>query len=199
MPKYWDSEGNEIGFKAALKFQATNPIGYAQAQTRGRRAKRTGASISEVANSFRGIKITDDGRIESSQGGGSVAGARATVETSGTKAIASRRTMMRTVTPLAVLGQKKMESDTRQCFLVIEGQGWAVTESVPMDEEGAARAFAAKVNAAAAAAGSPGAPGAAPEGVDVTEQIAKLATLRDQGILTEDEFASKKAELLARM
>lgn len=34
---------------------------------------------------------------------------------------------------------------------------------------------------------------------DVTEQIEKLATLRDRGILTEDEFAAKKAELLGRI
>jgi hypothetical protein len=34
---------------------------------------------------------------------------------------------------------------------------------------------------------------------DVTEQIAKLAVLRDQGALTEAEFAAKKAELLGRL
>ncbi|MEY2431414.1 MAG: hypothetical protein QOC92_1139 [Acidimicrobiaceae bacterium] len=34
---------------------------------------------------------------------------------------------------------------------------------------------------------------------EVTEQIAKLAALRDQGVLTEDEFAAKKAELLDRI
>jgi Short C-terminal domain len=34
---------------------------------------------------------------------------------------------------------------------------------------------------------------------DVTEQIAKLAVLRDQGALTEEEFAAKKAELLGRI
>jgi hypothetical protein len=33
----------------------------------------------------------------------------------------------------------------------------------------------------------------------VTERIAKLAALRDQGALTEDEFAAKKAELLDRI
>ncbi len=44
------------------------------------------------------------------------------------------------------------------------------------------------------------APGAAPEAQpDVTEHIAKLAALRDQGILTDEEFATKKAELLARL
>lgn len=35
--------------------------------------------------------------------------------------------------------------------------------------------------------------------VDVTEQLHKLASLRDAGILTEEEFATKKAELLARL
>lgn len=34
---------------------------------------------------------------------------------------------------------------------------------------------------------------------DVTDQLQKLASLRDAGILTEDEFSTKKAELLARM
>jgi hypothetical protein len=34
---------------------------------------------------------------------------------------------------------------------------------------------------------------------DVAGQIGKLALLRDQGALTEDEFASKKGELLARL
>jgi hypothetical protein len=34
---------------------------------------------------------------------------------------------------------------------------------------------------------------------DVTEQLTKLAALRDAGIVTEDEFATKKSELLARL
>jgi hypothetical protein len=35
--------------------------------------------------------------------------------------------------------------------------------------------------------------------LDVAEQIGKLAQLRDLGALTEEEFASKKGELLARL
>ena len=35
--------------------------------------------------------------------------------------------------------------------------------------------------------------------VDVTEQIRKLAELKDQGILTTDEFETKKTELLAKL
>ena len=34
---------------------------------------------------------------------------------------------------------------------------------------------------------------------DVTEQISKLAALREAGILTDDEFSAKKAELLSRL
>lgn len=34
---------------------------------------------------------------------------------------------------------------------------------------------------------------------DVTELISKLASLREAGILTDDEFSAKKAELLARI
>lgn len=34
---------------------------------------------------------------------------------------------------------------------------------------------------------------------DVMEQLTKLGTLRDQGVLTEEEFVAKKAELLGRL
>jgi len=39
----------------------------------------------------------------------------------------------------------------------------------------------------------------APDSPDVTEQIRKLAELRDQGILTDEEFQSKKKELLSKL
>lgn len=42
-------------------------------------------------------------------------------------------------------------------------------------------------------------PAASAEKPDVLEQLAKLAALRDAGVVTEDEFAAKKAELLSRM
>jgi Short C-terminal domain len=35
--------------------------------------------------------------------------------------------------------------------------------------------------------------------LDVVEQLGRLAGLRDQGVLTDEEFASKKGELLARL
>ena len=51
---------------------------------------------------------------------------------------------------------------------------------------------------AAPVTADPVAAGSAPQ-LDVAEPIGKLARLRDQGALTEDEFASKKGELLARL
>ena len=38
-----------------------------------------------------------------------------------------------------------------------------------------------------------------PAGDDIPTQIQKLAALKDAGILTEEEFSAKKAELLAKM
>jgi hypothetical protein len=46
---------------------------------------------------------------------------------------------------------------------------------------------------------SAAAPVAAPAAPDITDQIRKLGELRDAGILTAEEFDSKKGELLARM
>lgn len=45
------------------------------------------------------------------------------------------------------------------------------------------------------------APASAPQQgtVDIAEQIGKLAKLKEQGILSDEEFAAKKAELLAKM
>lgn len=42
-------------------------------------------------------------------------------------------------------------------------------------------------------------PPPAPAGDDIPAQIKQLAALRDDGILTEDEFAAKKADLLSKM
>jgi hypothetical protein len=39
----------------------------------------------------------------------------------------------------------------------------------------------------------------APPGEDIPDQIKKLADLRDQGVITTDEFETKKADLLDRM
>ena len=105
--------------------------------------------------------------------------------------------------PLALAWRKK--KDTRELYLLVEGEGWAI--SVPVDpKKGAeARGFAARINAAAssqaapAAAGAPAAAPSAPAPSDALEQIRKLGELKDAGLLTDEEFDAKKAELLKRV
>ena len=43
------------------------------------------------------------------------------------------------------------------------------------------------------------APAPAPSPIDPMEQLTKLGELRDAGVLTDDEFNAKKAEILARL
>lgn len=62
-------------------------------------------------------------------------------------------------------------------------------------QDAAAQQAAADQAAAQAAAAQP----AAPAGSDLDQQlveIQKLSTLKDQGLLTEEEFAAKKAQIL---
>ena len=61
---------------------------------------------------------------------------------------------------------------------------------------------AAQQQAAAAPAAAPAeaaAPVAAPDSDDLINKLKELANLRDQGILTEAEFADQKAKILAEM
>lgn len=50
---------------------------------------------------------------------------------------------------------------------------------------------------AAAAQPAPAAPAAPAGGVDLTAELTKLADLRTQGLLTDEEFAAAKAKLLS--
>src|SRR5271170_1727832 len=60
---------------------------------------------------------------------------------------------------------------------------------------------AAQQQAAAAPAAAPveAAPAAAPDSDDLINKLRELASLKDQGILTEAEFADQKAKILAEM
>jgi hypothetical protein len=72
---------------------------------------------------------------------------------------------------------------------VVAGTATAVSGRVARRQQAAAAsaapAYEAPPPAAAEAAGD-----------DLTAQLQQLAALRDQGILTEDEFAAKKAQIL---
>lgn len=169
------------------------PEGRAQAELE---KERNRAHWQWLQNTFAGV-VLEDGQIDSPHGGGPVAGARAVVDTVGQLTARITATRLVLTGPLALGWRKRV--DTRELYLMIEGVGWAISVPVDPDQGPKARAFAAKVNAAASAAAASKSPtdvGAEP---DIADQIRKLGELRDAGILTEDEFATKKTQLLERL
>ena len=77
--------------------------------------------------------------------------------------------------------------------------GTAANMGAKSAQRSAAAAQAQDAPAAPAPADEPAAPEAAAPEADVSaqiEQLKQLAALKDQGILTEEEFAAKKAQIL---
>jgi Short C-terminal domain len=113
-------------------------------------------------------------------------GAHAVVDTSGNTALAQGWVV-------------KERTDTRQLFLTIESDRSIVIQLLP-GGEAVARQVAAYINSNAgpplATAPSVSASSAP---VDIPDQIRKLAVLRDEGILSVEEFETKKAELLRKL
>jgi hypothetical protein len=88
---------------------------------------------------FAGVKLIGTERVESKQGGGSVHGAKATVETLGQ--IRGRRTVK-------TLGLHQKKIDERQVYLTIVGRGWEISVEVNPEDGTEAREFAARINSA---------------------------------------------------
>jgi hypothetical protein len=128
------------------------------------------------------IRLYKDGTIESRFGSGNVRGATAKVDQS---------------------GSQRILRDTRQTYLTIEGPHVSIAVTVASNNRMAvsqARRFAASANRLAQQlGGSQIAATSRAANTDVPEQIKKLADLRDQGILSSDEFEAKKTELLSRL
>ncbi len=85
---------------------------------------------------------------------------------------------------------------------VVAGTATAVAGGVQHHQAGkqqAQEAAAAEQQQAAVPEAPPPPPpaAAAPDSGDMISQLKELAALKDQGILTEDEFAAQKAKLLA--
>jgi hypothetical protein len=147
-------------------------------------------------NTFGGRELKD-GRIESAQGGGPVGGARATVDAAGQLTARITATRLVLTGPLALGLRKKV--DNRELYLMVEGVGWAISVAADPAQGANARAFAAKINAAASAAGPSDEAAVVGSTVDIPDQIRKLGELRDTGLLTDEEFERKKAELVERL
>ncbi len=102
------------------------------------------------------------------------------------------------LTGVFALGLKKDRSKVYIAVQLPDGQQVLIEGKAR--EEKQARRFANQIQQAAnhyRSKDQATAPTAAPD--DPVEQIKKLAELRDAGVLTEDEFTAKKAEILGRM
>ena len=75
-------------------------------------------------------------------------------------------------------------------------QAQAADAAAWQQQEQAAAMQAQAQQAAAAAAASAPAPAPAPAAADPMAQLQQLATMRQQGLLTDEEFASAKAKIL---
>ena len=154
------------------------------------------------APSIRAIKVYESGRIEYQRKSGSIIGATARVDQSGTR--------------------HKLR-DTRRVVLTIDGPRVAISAALPagaMHVHQQARKFAAKVNEMAMRLAEPTSlgeptlrpeptpvddpspartgptPPSSPPTADLIEYLERLGRLRDSGVLTEDEFQAQKARLL---
>jgi hypothetical protein len=96
-------------------------------------------------------------------------------------------------------GARMLFRDSRQAFLTIQGPHVAVSVRINnyVNVAAAVQRFAAQVNELAQQL----APASAAAGIEVSipDQIGKLAELRDKGVITDEEFEAKKAELLEQM
>lgn len=105
------------------------------------------------------------------------------------------------LTGIFALGLKKDRSKVYIAVQLADGQQVLIEGKAK--EEKQARRFANQIQQTASHYESkrPVVPSTPTSGAtdDPIEQIKKLADLRDAGVLTEDEFAAKKAEILGRM
>ena len=146
--------------------------------------------VAKFAPGLISIKLYANGDIEYSWGNqtGNVTGATARVDQS---------------------GSERIFRDTRQAYITIEGPYVSISQKLASEGKmtvQSARQFCARVNQLSqqlATKQQPTQPAAhqpPPAGqVDIPDQIRKLSQLKDQGILTDEEFSTKKAELLAKL
>jgi len=160
------------------------------------------------------LRLTRDELIEGYGEGAArhpIAGLVARVEEGGS---VNRRFTVTRIVALGVFAAgvpKKI--DDRQLYLSIEGPTTIIVHAIPVAKSktitSSAREFAAKVNQVSGSSAStaeekqsthaaPPTPVPASPDNEIADKIRHLARLRDDGLITSEEFEAKKAELLSR-
>ncbi len=104
------------------------------------------------------------------------------------------RTAVVAGTATAVSGSVQRHQQEKAQSQYDEQQAAAAQQQAQIDE--AARAAAAQYAPPAPQYAAPAAPAAPAGGVDIVAELQKLASLKDAGILSDEEFAAAKAKLL---
>lgn len=147
------------------------------------------------------VKVLDD-IVTTPSGSGSLKGATASLDSAGD--IDRRITATRLILtgPLAFGLRKK--KDTREMFLVVEGEGFAHVEPSDPKQRQQALKFVAEFNTRARqlVADNPEEPletPAADANDDPTAKLARLAELHEAGALSAEEFAEAKRRVLGTL
>jgi hypothetical protein len=102
--------------------------------------------------------------------------------------------------PIGLFGignAKERATDTRELYLLVEGPGWAYTHAFDPSLGQVVREFAQRINVEARRFWEPQKPAEPPAQLGgLAAELRELAGLRDEGILTEEEFAEQKRRLL---
>jgi hypothetical protein len=135
--------------------------------------RAAGKPDAKLSLGFTSIKLHED-RVESPWGSGSLEGAQARIDSRGWR------------------GQKT--------YVIIEGPHVAIARKLSSNSgvaRKAAERFVAQVNSAAQRLGPVTSSGV--NQPDSLDQLEKLGKLRDSGVISDEEFEAKKAELLKRL
>lgn len=106
--------------------------------------------------------------------------------------------------PLGLLfagNAKHRQVDTRELYLLVEGPNWAYTRAFDPNAGAALRDFALQISTASktrsdSLAAQPASPDTSPGVTSIAAELRELASLREEGILSDEEFTQQKRKLL---
>jgi hypothetical protein len=159
--------------------------------------------VAAFAPSIRSIRLYRDGRIAYQNKSGSIIGATARVESTGSKAgfRDTRRVVLRIDGPRVAIAAAlpvnalRMQNDARGFAATVNNVATELADPTPRADLSPRADAAPPADPTARAESSPSPPGSPPM-ADLLDHLERLGKLRDSGVLTEDEFQTQKARLL---
>jgi hypothetical protein len=195
-----------IGAFAVKKARIDADCDATEAKAAERRAKTEAAAGPKLEAEARRrgliLDIDRDTVGARGQGSGRFSGSTARMET--VAQVSERMTAARLLAVGEFAPATRTKQDLRTLYLTVQGDAFDLLVKVDSDDEGWTRDFVVRYNAASAKAaqahaGPPvggAALGTEARGASLAEQLALLATLHQSDSLSDDEFATAKAQLI---